>query len=79
MPSASNNVVIYESANLVELRLVAGILAEAGIPHALTGVGDSVLSGYLGANLVQRILVPQAFADRGHEALEAAWPEEPPA
>lgn len=84
MPDENQPVVVFESADLNEMRMAQNLLQAAEIPCRVNSGGNaSLLGAVLGSQFAgfHQLLVPAEIAPRAEEVLEAAWldraPEEP--
>lgn len=79
MSAENREVVVFETADLTELRLAQNLFEQEGIPCRVEGGGASALLGaVLGSTFggLHSLLVPAECAERALQALEAAWPED---
>jgi|RhiMethySRZTD1v2_1073278.scaffolds.fasta_scaffold82190_4 hypothetical protein len=73
-----SEVVVVETADMMELELARNLLQEEGIPFRVeSGAASSLLTVTLGQQFggFHQLLVPADLEERALLALERAWPE----
>lgn len=75
-PSKPSEVVIFETAELMELQMARNLIEQEGIPCRVIGGGaSSLLGALLGPQMTgfHQLLVPADLEERATQTLEAAW------